>query len=603
VSPDRDSQPLDAAGAPLAPAVASREEDLLNAWDRLLAIAALYPAQNTRFHEAAARWRAALRPVARADGSLCVEIGREERLAHEGVVQAPERVARCRLYPLLTGIGVEHMLLSLDIDAEALHQLLAILRETRQTADRAIGFQHAELPALPAGVTVKLRSFGSPGETLLGGAPLGSGEAGAASTQRSSGADIADVYNPHIGVQSDLARSLEDKLTAQATTLYHSLTDGILPEALPAPAGDGKSGHPPRKDGTPRAEAAPPFDALQLCDRLARMEADAPFDTHLLGPSQPEWFAFLVQLAIAEDDGAATLRARAQLAQAMERDLGLQEIQILVAACEGLLATGDSQRVDALLPLLLDPLADRAQGLEAVLAALVQGADAGRRELLWPHLADAFLRERITPGLAQTTGADGEPALALPAELRPFVLARLEARPALQTGRLSSAIFRPLRAEMRPLLLVLLHSSRGSATGDQLRAALLESPPPAPFAGLLALLGDYKPSQREFFRLLLGADDAAETAALGREAAALALQVLQRLPRGERRRPDVGDALLALAAAPPGEADALLAAVLGERRLLLLPAWPAAARRLARRLQQDRQRGRRRAGTREERTS
>jgi len=587
VSSDRDAQRQGGEGDVSAPAVASREDDLLNAWDRLLAIAALYPAQNTRFHDAVTEWREALRAVARADGSVCIEVGREERLAHEGRVQPPERVARSRLYSLLTGIGVEHVVLTINIGVEALHRLLAVLRETQQAAERSIGFQRAELPELPAGVTVKLRSFGSPGEAGLGAAGAG----GAATAASGPSTELPEVNNPHVGVQSDLARSIEERLTVQATSLYRSLTQGAVPETLSAAtpsesASDG-SGERARPGGAP----ALPFDAEQLRARLARLEVGLPFDTDLLGPSQPEWLALLVQLALADGDDPTALHARAELARSLERELGLQEIQILVAAAESLLTARDAERVDARLPLLLDPLAGRGQQLQAMLTALVEGVDAERRELLWPHLADALLREAVAPSLALLKGADGATALALPAAAIPGALARLEARPALQAGRISPAVFRPLRAEMRPLLFVLLQSSRGVAAGGQLRAALLEAAPPAPFAGLLALLGDFKPSQREFYRLLLGAGEESGPT-LGREAAALALHTLQRLPSSERRRPEVGDALLALTAAPPGEADALLAALLAERRFFFLPAWPAAARRQAQQVQLHRRLGR-----------
>ena len=593
LSPDREAPRTDGAGDSIAPAVASREDDLLNAWDRLLAIAALYPAQNTRFHDAVAEWRHALRPVARADGSFCIEVGREDRLAHEGHVQPTERVARCRLYPLLMGIGVEHIVLSIDIADEALHRLLALLREARRAADRSIGFQHAELPELPAGVTVTLRSFGNPGETALGSVQPGSsgGEGGAPDGAASPGAPRSDVHNPHVGVQSDLARSLEDRLTAQATTLYRNLTRDAMPEATSETAVRETAAESPPERSVRKVDPALPLDAQRLHAQLAQLDTGARFDSTLLGPSQPEWVALLLQHALVNDAGATALSARRELATALERELGLQEIQIVVTACEGLLDAGDAEQADALLPLLLDPIAQQQKRLEPVLTALADGADAKRRELLWPHLADALLREAVSPSFAQVKGADGETALALPAEARSRVLGRLEAQPALQTGRIAPSIFRPLRAEMRPLLLVLLQSSRGSTVGGQLRAALLESPPPAPFAGVLALLGDFKPSQREFYRLLI-ADEAEAGLALGREAASLALQVLLRLPRGERRRPEVSDTLRALMAAPPGEAEALLASVLAERRLLFLPAWPAAARRQAQQIQRRRHRGR-----------
>ncbi len=401
---------------------------------------------------------------------------------------------------------------------------------------------------------------------------------------------MADVHNPHVGVQSDLARSLEDRLTAQAATLYRKLTRDAVPEAISEAVDSETAAEPPAGEGGRTVDPALPLDAQRLHAQLARLDTGARFDSTLLGPSQPEWVALLLQHALVNDAGATALRARQELAAALERELGLQEIQIIVTVCEGLLDAGDAERADALLPLLLDPLAQQRR-LEPVLSALADGADAKRRELLWPHLADALLCEAVTVGLAQVKGADGESALALPADARSRVLERLEARPALQAGRIAASVFRPLRPEMQPLILVLLQSSRGSTVGDQLRAALLESPPPAPFAGVLALLGDFKPSQREFYRLLIA--DAAEAGpALDREAASLALQILPRLPRGERRRPEVGDALRALVAAPTGEAEALLASVLAERRLLFLPAWPAAARGQAQQIQKRRHRGR-----------
>lgn len=583
--PDREASPAGRAGEDAGLAIASRDEDLLNAWDRLLAIAALYAPENTRFLASLSAWRESLRPLARPDGSLCVEIGRDGRLACEGRVLAPERVAQSRLYPLLLGIGVEHLLVSLAIAPAAMHRFLAILRDAQRVAERSIGFQHAELPALPPGVTVALRSFGSPGETLLSvtedhpaqGGAQGGASGGAEAPPAATPNEVAPLSNPHVGLQDETTRALEARLTQDASALYRSLTAGLAPD--PAPAGD-----PAAAPSTPaKPEAAPtppaPFGVDSLEARLGRLERELPFGVEQLGPSPTEWLAFLLQETLSPTSGGAGERARVEVTTLLGQPLPLQGLQMLLSAGEQLLADGDAQAVDAQLPLLLAPLAEQAPALQSLFTAWAEGAKAGAREMLWPHLAEALLSGRAPVSLAQLRGADGEPALALADEAAARVLARLEQRPALLDARLAPAVFRPLRPELRPLLLLLLQGSRSSAAGAQLHAALREMPLPAPFAALLTLLGDFKPSHREFYRLLLRADE--EGPALAREAAGLALLVLQRLPRAERGRAEIPDCLLALEAAPPGEADALLDRVILERRLPFWPAWPGAARRQA----------------------
>lgn len=557
--PDREALSAGPAGDNAGLAIASRDEDLLNAWDRLLAIAALYPPDNTRFRDSLDTWREALRPLARPDGSLCVEIGRDGRLACEGRVLATPRVVQSRLYPLLLGIGVEHVMISLAIAPAAMHRFLAILRDAQRAAERSIGFQHAELPALPPGVTVALRRFGSPGEE---------------------------------------GPALEDRLTENATALYHSLTEGFAPDPAPPPDSALPPEPPlPPEPGPPPA-AAPaakpatppplPFDADSLQACLGRLESELPFGADQLIPSPPEWLAFLLQQALAPEESPASERARVDLAGQLVQPICLQGLQMLLSAGEQILAAGDTDAVDAQLPLLLAPLAEQAPALQSLLSAWVEGASATAREALWPHLAEALLGGRVPVSLAQLRGADGEPALALRAEATARVHARLEQRPALLNASLATAVFRPLRPELRPLLLMLLQSSRSAAAGAQLHAALRASALAPPLAALLTLLGDFRPSHRELYRLLLRADE--EPAALAREAAGHAIGVLQRLPRPERGRPEVAACLLALEAAPAGEADALLDRVILERRLPFWPAWPAAARRQASALKSRRRR-------------
>lgn len=590
--PDRDVNRPPSGDESAQPALASRDETLLNAWDRLMAIASLYPAGNSRFLEAVELWRAAMRQVSRGDGTFCVEVGRDDRLAHEGQVQSTERVARSRLYPLLVGIGVESMVLSTELSPEALHRTLSLLQETHRITERAIGFQRAELPPLPAGVSISLRSFGSPGASAPGlGAPTGNPGGGPGGLGRAGVDGHEDapalvgaypaVSNPHIGGQGHAAETLEERLTARATRLFDALTGDVVPEALPHPV----TPRPDEAAHTRRDRVDAPFGPADLVAKVKTLDPALPFEGQQLGPCQPEWLALLLQFAQTEEDVPHAQRARHILPRVLARELGLHELQTVVSAAEDLLEGGDLDRADALLPLVLEPLAAQPELLERVLAALARGVNAAGREGLWPHLADAILRELVPAGLAQIRGLDGEAALALPAEARARAVTRLEARPALQSRPLPLAIVQPLRPELRDLHFVLLASSRSASMGPLLRDALLAATPPlpAPHAGLLALLGAYRPQYREYYRLLLDGDD--NHAARAQEAATLALRALQRLPRRERQRPEVADALAALAAAPPGDADALLASIQTERRLLFLSAWPATARRQAERLQ------------------
>jgi hypothetical protein len=627
-------------------ALASRDEALLNAWDRLLAIASLYPAGNTRFLEAVALWREAMRQVCRADGTVCIEVGRDDRLAHEGRVQSAERVSRSRLYPLLVGIGVENVVLSMEIAPEALHHTLLVLQDTHRITERTVGLQHAELPPLPEGVSISLRSFGSPGAELpgttaptrhlgdpgedggsgggngglgnAGGSNTGAGRTGGGSTGAggsgggSTGAGGAGgsgagagspglglppgimdapalvgeypaVRNPHVGAQGEAGETLEERLTQRATQLFHDLTRDTVPEPLPHPV----DARPQETRGArdPRQQA--PFGPADLVAKLQDLDPSLPFEGQQIGPCQPEWLALLLQFAQGRDDVPYAQRARQIIPRVLARDLGLHELQTVVSAAEDLLESGDAPRVDTLLPLVLGPLTATPELLERALAALARGVDATGRECLWPHLADALLRERVPLGLAQVHGIDGRSALALPAEARPRVLARLETRAPLLSLPLPPSIVQPLRPELRDLHLVLLSSSRGASLGPLLHDALLAASPPlpAPHAGLLALLGAYRPQYREYYRLLLEAEGDVDHAARAQEAANLALRALQKMSRRGRQRPEVADALAALAAAPPGDADALLASIQTERWLFILPAWPAEVRRQAERLQ------------------
>lgn len=574
---------------------ANSESALLNAWDRLIAIAALYPASNGRFREIAAEWREKLTAVAPTE-AVVIEVGRDGRLAHDGRVHAPEQVGKSRLYPLLADTGVETVTVERGIDAEALHRFIAIFRELGQIAERSIGFQRVELPELPPGIAVRLRRFSTAERQGIvcaepeADAELGPGEAPLVSedpdrlAEEAVGDGAGATHNPHVGAQSAAGRRLEELLTFGATALHRRLTEteseeeaeSAEPEPLPD-APDPES--PPQSAAPPRREATEGFDTAELKRRLAEAEAaGAGFMPEERDPA--EWLALVLKLTLHDDLPGIDEQLQEQLTAALVTTPDLQAVQILLSALEELISRGSAEAVDHRLPRVFAALGEHEGLRSRLLAELYAGSDARGLELLWPHLADALLRG--LPGLLPAVLADNQRLLpGFDADELGGILPRLEALPALLEGRIHASLFAPRQPALNGLYIALLHSSRGQTAGGFLMRALRESPPAQPYADLIALLGGYRARYREFIRQLLAAECGRggydELPALG---GALAFRRLGRIKGKGRERPELRRVLDLLAFAAD-DIEPLLERICNERRWLFLRAWPADLRKRA----------------------
>jgi hypothetical protein len=581
--PDRPRSGAVEASSPSGVVIA--EDSLLNAWDRLLAIAVLYPPDNDRFRRAASEWREVLAALA-TDDRVELEVGTAFRLAHCGQVHDAGRVERSRLYPILLSIGAEGLSLPRRLADEELHALILRLRELATTAERSRDFVHADPVDLPAGVELHLRSFGDGNRVPIFGEVDGPTEA--VVTEQDIGTADDPLGNPHLGADSGLARSMEEKLKASATELHRDLlrssegcADPADLEILDLTCEPVDAASPEPESPSPRVETITDesslFDAAAL---QARLDDGRP-EFSITGGPGGEWVALLVQLLKEERGTLPDDLILNELRAALSDLPDLQSIQVLLSALEDLLNTGDDLRVDRLFPPLIG-LLRRHPVLQANLyVELIAGVGMAGQEMLWPHLASALLIG--APELRARFRQDSHgptPRLAL--ELSERVLPRFEACPALVEGRLDPALFRPRRQAFASLYLMLLRSNRADATGNLLCRAFREQPPAEPHASLLALLGGYRAQHREYYRLLIQvAETPSLSGELDREAAELARQELAQMPQSSRRRPELIQAIAALTPAPPGPVDELLTRIRRQRHLGFLPSWPAAARREA----------------------
>ncbi len=206
------------------------------------------------------------------------------------------------------------------------------------------------------------------------------------------------------------------------------------------------------------------------------------------------------------------------------------------------------------------------------------------QEMLWPHLTNELLRG--APELLAQFREDGSGSvLRLAPELWDRVLPRMEACPAMVEGHLNPTLFQPRRRTFAPLYLLLLRSVHAETVGGLLHRSFRKHPPPEPIASLLTLLGGFRISHRELYRLLIRVEGLPSLKAdLGLECAELARVELERLPKASRRNPEVLQAIALLAPASSVPTDELLTRIRRQRRLGLFPTWPAAARRVAERV-------------------
>lgn len=535
-----------ATGSNLAGAV---DDALLSAWDQLLAVATLYDSDNIRFQGTVSDWRRALAAI-HAGETVEIEVGAGERLAHCGRTHAPQCVKRSRFYPLLLAIGVETLRLSRDIDAESLHRFLTMLRRNGKLMMGIGDLQRADLSDLPDVIDLKLRDYGDSPRPE---------EPGRGADERASSwspTESRDTDTPPMS-----SGVLED----------HScrLSPVELPEALA---------------GVTDSDPAGGLDASQLQSFLEG--SDVPFDPR--DPDRGMWLGYLLSRFLSDDDRTSSEVLERELGKLLGGKLDLRKSQVLLSALEEFVAEAEIPTLDRLLPRLLGLLREDARARVRVVAELLAGVGMKGQEKLWPHAADLVLRGGA-PTLDEICRVGGVHCLNLLSELRERVLPRFESCPALLEGWFEQDLFRPRRQGMTSICQMLLISVRAEAVGDLLHRALLDQPVDEPHASILALQGGFRLSCRDYYRLLLEIGDAPHLApVLASEAAEQARRELKRLPRTDRGRPEVIQAIAALAPAPAGNVDELLDGIQHERRKGLLPGWPSEARREAARVAADR---------------
>jgi len=521
------------------------DDALLNAWDQLLTVATLYDADNMRFQGTVSDWRRALASI-HAGETVEIEVGGGDRLCHCGREHSPRSVSRSRFYPLLFAVGIETLRMPRDIDAETLHRFLTLLRENGKQAMGLGGLRRADLSDLPAEIDLRLRDFSR------------------APDMHESG-EVATDLDPTSAPPTRMTDEDLERSTCRLSAI--ELSDSFV-----------------EVDGWQAQEPSSGDDAAQLQSFLDG--ADAPFDPR--DPDHGMWLGFLLQCFLVEDDRTDPEVLDREIARLLDGKIDLRKSQILLSALEGFIVNSEIEAVDRLLPRLLGLLRQDPRAQMRVLAELLAGVDSSGLEKLWPHAADLVLRGG--PELLDELFRVGRGVcLDLPSELGERVLPRFESCPSLIEGWFEPDLFRPLRRGMTSICLMLLRSVRAEAVGNLLHRALLDRPVAEPHASILKLQGGFRQSCRDYYRLLLEIEGTPQLAPLlAVEAAEQARRELGRLPRNERGRSEVTQAIAALAPASEGPADELLDTIQHERRKGLLPGWPAEARREAARVAADR---------------
>ncbi len=608
---------------------------LWNALDRLFNIGAFYPPGHARCVEVAQALRDELAQLRGGAAGVRIDAGRDA-LAVQGRLDGLESRGAQRLHATMDALAIARLEFAADVSAEDLHAFAVRLLWCKHQVDTAVGFRQVDFEGLPATVRVAQREFGR--RSGGGGLSLRAdqvdqavtdilqslAERGVGEAQReecraifsrffSRVAERLELDTPPAGARPAFARPLEEVLSLGVHAVQHALTR-VLPQGgdlvdvqrlfeqtqrAIALSEDRDSVEllvdvlaevANREGGCAPGSLAPALDDADsryeigvpaLKRLLATALAAGPPAADLVPGDLTEALSVALTLLLDSPSPAVAEAARARLVADLARPLRAAERAVVAGALAGLSARGDAAAADRLLPALLAALRGHGGGGAAVV--LVQACRQGRPadlRVLWPHLVNELLL-----GLADAPEGAARDlrslVAALPVEEMRQGLRRLEALPALRDGDLDRRVFASPDPALGPLLGLLLGTSRGEIVGAALLEALQSRPPSWPGAAALPLLGAYHGRHRGLLGAWLREAPAGRLTADLRADLARLLAALPTLAPARRREPWVPAALRAWAefggaAAAPG-----LAAIVRERRLLFLRAWPEPCRRAA----------------------
>jgi hypothetical protein len=595
--------------------------------DRLLTSGALYPPGHINFKGASDNFRTALAAV--GDSFVLIEAGENLRIGPDLLdadVRGVERVAG-----LMEKLGLHRITILPGADEQALHDLSTSLLGHRREADDTGHLAEADFAHLPKTVQVVPKVFAKQWA-----------EAGAASIGEAVDAilDELSARGTHEAVIQDCRETLQELFTV----LMAKSGDLVAPEPDPATRPQDVDVDSRLADGARSVGGAlrrmldrdGDLSRLAAAIREAADDMDAGIDRaaaqvllKALGARSPGEFE--------EVDAEVDPRS---LTDDSEYDLTLEDLRCELAAFAGADAaladrpdtedlfiylnilgrSGDEYgrtRALAEVTRLVGDLEapERDDELCQVVRSMLSGEDLGAVDPVVERIA-AVVRERGTAAVIAFWGRIcAEPHPRLHAAVWPHLVVEYltDAAPNRDDLRLMQAlvtrpgaledpdilprlerlaVFREVRSgfdflgrpERRyfPVYAVLLFTSRGRAFGEWLQAGLERGGPDRQMRAIARALGPYHGKQRNAYAQWLRSANDHTTAPAPEILDELRRRVAGLTPP-ERAAEWLPEVLEIIGLHCPASGRRLLERVAGERRLLLLKAWPQEAREAARR--------------------
>jgi hypothetical protein len=303
---------------------------------------------------------------------------------------------------------------------------------------------------------------------------------------------------------------------------------------------------------------------------------------NLEGDGRSESFSIAFGAVIQPASDASLQRVVAKLPALLQPPWTLHEEHTLIEAIRSLCASGSERAVDRALPVLSTCLVGDSH--EMWLGLAVECAQMGTHErlaILWPHLAnEVLLGPRSNSEVALSN------ALAQLARLHspclPSAVTRLAELTAVKGGRISPYAFTGDHGALMPLYAALLELPCGESVGELLLARLKAQPPPWEGAVVFQTFEHCDANCRELLSSVLrgGSLNQVERP-VQLEASRLIAQCILSLPLERAGEEWVPPALKALGSLRTPDSERALRRILGERKHMIMPLWPAECRAAA----------------------
>jgi hypothetical protein len=616
---------LDLQGQPLrADAVA-----LLTTLDRLLTVGTYYSTDHEQYLRAVEEACAQLVRAIAPRPAMALEIAAKGLLIEGQTVDVHHRAAR-KVHDLLVPLNLARLEFRRELTPADLRAALATLQEQRLKLGQAEGFRQVVIDDLPATVSVATQRIGAATDQVSLDELL-SGWDSDAPTDAALDADgewrrlarefmaLADKWLSALESASSSAgdRAGEAQGTPATAEQIAALHDGLrrILEVRPEPAELLRLIQHVRTALDLSRDPGTVDLAFRLMCREVGVDPDLPqepaqpgmredlsFTSEMLARSCAELGARNVAIAqpyvsARRDVVAITLRLlvdapdeplRTHCQTALEAgiaaaDFGTEDLAAIAATFAAVVERG-VDLVDRVLPPVLGAVRHRHPEQLADLWERLWHVDATARPALWPHLVNDLL-----------LGLDPAPQSAVLQLWMEANAIDLEATPDLATrlGRLEALAGEGTAARLGDLMLVpasrtgavlsvLMGSRLAGRVGPLLHQALQRGQGSDLARVLAEALSEYEPAHRRFYADLareLGSETPSPR--LARQAAEVLTETLAELTPAERREPWTATAIAWLPTLAGAGARPTLTRILKQRRLLVLPAWPAACREAA----------------------